>query len=123
MIELLPRLVARVPATVHAKLLASFLVISGLLIVMGVVSLQVLDQANRRLEDLVMLQNKLAAYRQLQSDATEQLYSVTSALLVSDDQTLDAAPRHIRQFEYDLERLQLVAQHDVELLAKVEADY
>jgi hypothetical protein len=40
---------------------------------------------------------------------TSQLYSVSSALLVSDERTLDGAMRQLNQFGYDLERLQFVA--------------
>ena len=44
----LVRLVARVPAGVHTKLLAAFLAIVVLLIALGTVGLQVLSEANRR---------------------------------------------------------------------------
>ena len=49
----LPRLVARVPATVHAKLIVGFLTIVVLLIVVGAVGLKALTGVNRRAEDLV----------------------------------------------------------------------
>jgi hypothetical protein len=49
----LPRLVARVPATVHAKLVVAFLAIVALLIALGAVGLQVLTGVNRRAEELV----------------------------------------------------------------------
>jgi hypothetical protein len=64
----LPRLVARIPAAVHTKLLVAFLIIVGLLIALGAVGLEVLGEVNRRSEDLVKLQRKIAAYRQLQHD-------------------------------------------------------
>jgi hypothetical protein len=41
MTDWLPRLVARLPAGVHAKLLVAFLIIAGLLIAVGAVGLQV----------------------------------------------------------------------------------
>src|SRR6266496_813484 len=119
----LPRLVARVPAKVHAKLLIAFLAIVVLLIAVGAVGLQVLSQSNRRAEDLVKLQRKIAAYRQLQHDTTAQLYSVASALLVHDERTLDATLRQLNQFGYDLDRLQFVAKDEVELLGQVRKDY
>ncbi len=50
MTEWLPRLVARIPATVHAKLLVAFLAITLLLIVLGAVGLEVLSGVNRRAE-------------------------------------------------------------------------
>src|SRR5215468_11886169 len=98
----LVRLVARLPLTVHAKLLAAFLAIVLLLIVVGAVGLQTLSAVNRRADTLVQLQRKIAAYRQLQHDTTGQLYSVAAALLVPEEQSLDATLRQLNQFGYDL---------------------
>jgi signal transduction histidine kinase len=119
----LVRLVARVPVTVHAKLLAAFLAIVLLLITVGAVGLQTLSAVNQRAEDVVQLQRKIAAYRQLQHDTTGQLYSVASALLVPEERTLDATLRQLNQFGYDLDRLQFVAKDEVELLTRVRQDY
>jgi signal transduction histidine kinase len=121
--EWLPRLVAQIPATVHAKLLAAFLAIVILLITAGVVGLSALADVNRRAEDLINLQRKIAAYRQLQHDTTSQLYSVSSALLVPDDRALDGILRKLNQFGYDLDRLQFVVRGEVELLGRVREDY
>ncbi|HXV81219.1 MAG TPA: ATP-binding protein [Candidatus Binatia bacterium] len=123
LLEYLPRLVARIPAKVHFKLLVAFLAIVILLIAVGAVGLQVLSESHRRAEELVKLQRKTAAYRQLQYDTTAQLYSVASALLVHDDRTLDATLRQLNQFGYDLDRLQFVAKDEVELLSEVRKDY
>ena len=123
MIDWLPRLVARLPLAVHGKLLLAFLAIVGLLIAVGAVGLQVLSGVNRRAEDMVKLQRKIAAYRQLQHDTTSQLYSVSSALLVPDDRTLEATLRQLNQFGYDLDRLAFVAQDEVELFGRVREDY
>ena len=116
-------LIARMPVTVHAKLLAAFLAIVVLLITVGAVGLQTLSAVNRRAENLVQLQRKIAAYRQLQHDTTSQLYSVSSALLILDDRTLEATLRQLNQFGYDLDRLQFVAKDEVELLGRVREDY
>jgi signal transduction histidine kinase len=122
-IRWLPRVVARLPLSVHGKLLLAFLAIVGLLIAVGAVGLQVLSGVNRRAEDMVKLQRKIAAYRQLQHDTTSQLYGVSSALLVPDDRTLEATLRQLNQFGYDLDRLAFVAQDEVELFARVREDY
>jgi signal transduction histidine kinase len=111
------------PATVHAKLLAAFLIMVLLLIIVGAVGLEVLSSVNRRADDLVKLQRKIAAYRQLQHDTTSQLYSVSSALVVPEGRTLDATLRQLNQFGYDLDRLQFVAKDEVDLLAQVRDDY
>ena len=70
-------LVSRVPARVQIKLLAAFLAIATLLIMMGAVGLQVLSGVNQRTEELIKLQRKIEAYRQVQHDTTSQLYSVS----------------------------------------------
>ena len=123
MIGRLPRLVARLPLSVHGKLLFAFLAIVGLLIAVGAVGLQVLSGVNRRAEDMVKFQRKIAAYRQLQHDTTSQLYGVSSALLVPDDRTLEATLRQLNQFGYGLDRLAFVAQDEVELFGRVREDY
>jgi signal transduction histidine kinase len=117
------RFVGHIPAGVHTKLLAAFLVSAALLIVVGAVGLQALSGVNRRAEDLVKLQRKIAAYRQLQHDTTSQLYSVASALNVPEERTLEATLRQLNQFGYDLDRLQFVAMDEVELLGQVREDY
>ena len=119
----LPVAVARAPASVYTKLLVAFLAIVGLLIAMGVVSLAELGRLNQRAEDFVKLQRKIAAYRQIQHSTTSQLYSVATAMLAPDAATLDATLRQLNQFGYDLDRLQFVAQDEVELLQRVRVEY
>ena len=116
-------LVARVPARVQVKLLAAFLTIAMLLIMVGAVGLQVLNGVNERTEKLIGLQRKIEAYRQVQHDTISQLYSVSSALLSSDDQTLSSTLRQLNQFGYDVDRLQFVAKDEVELLGEFRHDY
>jgi len=123
MIDRIVRLVARVPATVHAKLLTAFLLIAVLLIVLGAVGLRALVEVNRHAEELVTLQRKIAAYRQLQHDTTGQLYSVASALVVPDERTFEATLRQLNQFGYDLDRLRFVARDELELFGRTRADY
>src|ERR1700739_4836198 len=105
----LVRLVSRIPARVEVKLFAAFLAIEVLLILMGAVGLEVLSGVNQRTEELIKLQRKIEAYRQVQHDTTTQLYGVSSALLSSDDLTLTGALRQLNQFGYDVDRLQFVA--------------
>jgi len=121
--ERLVRLVARIPITVHAKLLAGYLAMVILLVTVGAVGLEVLGGVNRRAEDLVQLQRKIAAYRQLQHDTTAQLYSVSTALLALDERTLENTLRQLNQFGYDLDRLQFIAKDEVELLGQVHEEY
>ena len=119
----LPDAVARAPASIHRKLLAAFLAIVGLLFVVGAVSVSELGLVTRQTEDLVKLQRKIAAYRQIQHDTTLQLYSVASALLVPDERALESTLRQLGQFGYDLDRIQFVAKDEAEILSRVRADY
>jgi signal transduction histidine kinase len=112
-------MVARVPARVQTKLLIAFLTIVGLLIALGTVGLQVLSGVNDRTDELIKLQRKIAAYRQVQHDTTSQLYVFSEALLSRDERTLDAALNQLKQFGYDLDRLEFVAGDDAALLAQV----
>jgi signal transduction histidine kinase len=116
-------LVARAPARVQSKLLAAFLAIAALLIIMGAVGLQVLSGVNRRTEELIQLQRKIEAYRQVQHDTTSQLYSVATALLLADEHTLSSTPRQLNQFGYDVDRLKFVAKDEVELIEQFQHDY
>jgi CHASE3 domain sensor protein len=108
-------LVARVPARVQSKLLAAFLTIAALLIILGAVGLEALSGVNRRTEELIKLQRKIEAYRQVQHDTTSQLYSVATASLQGDEQTLSSTLRQLNQFGYDVDRLEFVAKDEVEL--------
>ena len=115
--------IARVPVSISTKLLIAFLAIVGLLVVVGTVGLAEMGAVNRRAEDQVKIQRKIAAYRQIQQDTTAQLYSVSSTLLVPEDRALDATLRQLNQFGYDLDRLQFVAADEFELFVRVRKDY
>src|SRR5882724_3106667 len=119
----LVRLVSRVPARVQIKLLAAFLAIEALLIVMGAVGLHVLSGVNQRTDELIRLQREIEAYRQVQHDTTNQLYSVSSVLLSSDDATLESTLRQLDQFGYNVDRLQFVAKDEIDLLDRFRQDY
>lgn len=116
------RAVARLPVRLVTKLLGAFLVIVTLLIALGAAGLEALSNSNALTADLIKSQRKIGAYRQVQHDATSQLYRVSAALFVADEQTLKNALRQLNQFGYDLDRLQFLA-GDAELLGRVRADY
>ncbi len=94
-----------------------------LLLLAGGAALQALREVNRRAEDMVQLQRKIAAYRQLNHDTTGQLYSVASSLVKADEAELDATLRQLKQFGYDLDRLQFVAQSELDVMRRVRVDY
>jgi signal transduction histidine kinase/DNA-binding NarL/FixJ family response regulator len=119
----LVRLVSRAPARVRIKLLAAFLAIEVLLIVMGAVGLQVLSGVDQRTDEIIRLQRKIEAYRQVQHDTINQLYSVASVLLFSDDETLASTVRQLNQFGYNVDRLQFVAKDETDVLERFGQDY
>jgi signal transduction histidine kinase len=67
----LVRLVARAPADVRTKLLVAFLAIAALLVVVSVLGLRVLGQANARVERLDTLQLRAATYDGIQAHAED----------------------------------------------------
>ena len=73
-VSALVRIVSRVPARVRIKLLAAFLAIELLLIAVAAVGLQVLSGVNQRTDEIIRLQRKIEAYRQVQHDTINQLY-------------------------------------------------
>jgi signal transduction histidine kinase len=64
------RAVARLPARLRTKLLASFLAIAALLVLVSLLGVRVLGQSNSRSERLRTLQKHGAAYRALDGQAT-----------------------------------------------------
>jgi signal transduction histidine kinase len=112
-----------VPARVQTKLLAAFLMIVALLIITGAGALRELSGVNERTEELIKLQRKIEAYRQVQHDTTSQLYSVASALVSSDERTLESTLRQLNQFGYDVDRLEFVAKDEAELIDQFRRDY
>src|ERR1700730_5173033 len=122
-VSALVRFVSRVPARVRIKLLAAFLAIEALLIVMGAVGLHVLSGVNQQTDELIRLQRKIEAYRQVQHETTNQLYSVASVLLSSDAVTLAGTLRQLNQFGYNVDRLRFVAKDEIDLLDRFRRDY
>jgi signal transduction histidine kinase len=116
-------LVSRLPARVESKLLAAFLAIAALLIVTGAVGFSVLSGVNERAQELIKLQRKIDAYRQVQNDTTTQLYTVSSALLTMDERTLDSTLRELNQFGYDMDRVAFVASDEAELIGQFRQEY
>ena len=97
--------------------------IVALLIITGAGGLRELSDVNERTEELIKLQRKIEAYRQVQHDTTSQLYSVATALLLGDEQTLSSTLRQLNQFGYDVDRLEFVAKDEVELIDQFRRDY
>src|SRR5690348_12194857 len=67
----LVRAVARAPAKVRTKLLVAFLAIAALLVLIVVLGLRVLGQANARVEHLGELQQRASTYQTLLTQAIQ----------------------------------------------------
>jgi signal transduction histidine kinase len=67
----LARLVALAPGKVRTKLVVAFLAIAALLVVLTVLGLRVLGQANARVERLAVLQLRSATYQALEAHAAD----------------------------------------------------
>ena len=115
--------VSRVHARVQTKLLVAFLAMVVLLVLLGGMGLRVLGGMSQQVEELIELQRKIAAFRQVQHNTTSQLYGVSTGLLAPDQRTLDGLLRQLSQFGYDLDRLSHVAQDEVDILGRVRDDY
>lgn len=85
--------------------------------------LHVLSGVNQQTDELIRLQRKIEAYRQVQHETTNQLYSVASVLLSSNDLTLASTLRQLNQFAYDVDRLRFVAKDEIDLLDLFRRDY
>src|SRR6266571_894719 len=64
------RVVARLPAKLRTKLLASFLAIAALLVLVSLLGVRVLGQSNSRAERLGTLQKHQAGYQAIEAQAT-----------------------------------------------------
>src|SRR4051794_25546962 len=67
----LVRAIARVPANVRTKLLVGFLIIAPLLVLVGLLRLRFLGQANARVDRLGTLQQRASTYQTLQTQANQ----------------------------------------------------
>src|SRR5215475_263300 len=74
--------------SLRTKLLMAFLVIEVLLVSVGIIGLLSLREADHRTNQVVALQHKIEAYRQMQHDTLRQLYGVSSALAFPNETTL-----------------------------------
>ena len=59
------RAVARIPVAVQGKLLAAFAIVVALLVAVGVLGINALDQSNNRVESLGLLPERAAAYQEI----------------------------------------------------------
>jgi signal transduction histidine kinase len=115
--------ICRPHSCAYSNQIARRLLIELLLVALGAIGLLAVREVGRRAGDLVSLQHKIDAYRQMQHDTLRQLYVVSSALTAPDNAMLSSALRQIKQFGYDLDRVAFVAKDEVTLLARLREDH
>lgn len=111
------------PAAIGTKLAVSLGLLVLLLLVVGVVGLLALQDANARADHLVELQRKTAAYRDLRQAASEELSAVASVLAAPSAAELERVVRQVNLGNFDVERLEFVAADERELVRQVRADH
>lgn len=94
-------------------------VLLALLLVVGVVGLRALQTANARADQLVELQRKTAAYRDLRQTTSDQLSAVASALASGSASELEIAARQVNLGTFDVDRLEFIAVDERDLVAQV----
>jgi CHASE3 domain sensor protein len=90
-----------------------------LLLVVGVIGLQALTAANARADQLIDVQRKITAYRDLRQTTSDELAGVASALASGSAGELEIAARHVDLARFDVDRLEFVATDQPELVAQV----
>ena len=94
----LVRRVARLRASVHAKLLGAFLLIALLLIAMGAMSLQSIASVARQSRLLDQARERVDASRQIEHALGLQMNFTRNALLLRDDATIESMFRENNRF-------------------------
>ena len=97
--------VSRIRATIHAKLLAGFMIIAVLLLAMGVTSVLVIRQMNDRANDQIELRNQSDLARQAIYAVTSQSHYRAMALTTFDDSWNDKITLAKDAFATDLDSI------------------
>jgi signal transduction histidine kinase len=87
-------------------------VLVTLLLALGVLGAQLLNEANARSDHLADLQRKTGAYQELRQNVDQQLSGVAGALAAPDSGQLETAVRQLSLAGYNLERLTFVVGPD-----------
>jgi signal transduction histidine kinase len=108
----LVRRVARIRASVHAKLLGAFLLIALLLIAMGAMSLQAINSVARQSRLLDQAHQRVEASRQIAHTLGVQMNVIRNAVLVRDEVTIESVLRQSDRFSETLGVLERAAPPD-----------
>jgi len=94
----LVRRVARIRASVHAKLLGAFLLIALLLIAMAVMSLQAINSVARQSRLLDQAHQRVEVSRQIARTVGAQMNFIRNAVLLRDEATIESILRESDRF-------------------------
>jgi signal transduction histidine kinase len=114
----LVRWVARVRASVHAKLLAGFLVVTALFFAMGAVSLEMLSETSRHTRLLDEAHERVDWSRQIEHALAMQMHFTGLALVEQTNVAIGRILRENNRFNDTLERLDAVAPADEQALIR-----
>ena len=106
---LLVRWVARIQASVHAKLLGGFLLVTLLFIAMGVLSLQTIARMSHQSQLLHEAHERVDSSRQIEHALAMQMNFIAMALLLKDEGTIANFLRENNRFNDMLARLEEAA--------------
>ncbi len=114
--------VARMPATVHAKLLGGFLTIALLLLLMGILSIFVIGQMNQQVDRLIALETQKDLARQAIYSVTGQSHYRAMALITQVDSWNDKIATAKSNFADDINAIEtLRAPIDPQLIDRLRA--
>ncbi|HEV8725525.1 MAG TPA: ATP-binding protein [Candidatus Binatia bacterium] len=118
----LVRWVAGIKASVHAKLLASFLLVTALFIGMGVMSLQTIAKMSSQGQLLDEVHERVHWSQEIQHALALQMNFTAMALLLKNDSTVEHILRENNRFNNTLARLEKAAQpEEVQLIQRIRA--
>jgi signal transduction histidine kinase len=105
----LVRRVARLRASVHAKLLAAFFLIALLLVAMTAISLETITSVSRQSRLLDQARERVDVSRQIEQAVSVQMNVIRNALVLRDEATLVAILNDDKRFADTLARLEEAA--------------
>ncbi len=116
----LVRWIATIKASVHAKLLASFLLVTLLFIGLGVLSLQTITKMSRQSQLLDEVHERVHWSQDIQHALALQMNFTAMALLLREESTVEKILRENNRFNNTLARLEKEAQpEEVQLIQRI----
>lgn len=105
----LVRWVARIPASLHAKLLGAFLLVTLLFFFMGAMSIEIMASMSRQTRLLDEAHERVDASRQVEHALAMQMNFTAMALLLKDQVTIGKILRENNRFNSTLARIEQAA--------------